>query len=155
SLRYETYMLPICSAFILLLDIAIAIGGFTFAYWLRQGEPVFLRATGSLLPDDITLNFRPYFSVLLFVPLVRILALRHYDLYRLRGEFSLLQDLGALFKATMVGSLIITSIAFLYRGGREFHDFSYSRLVFVYDWLLVMGAYTATRLLLRGAQTLY
>jgi exopolysaccharide biosynthesis polyprenyl glycosylphosphotransferase len=154
-LKYETYLLPFCTSLIILSDLAISTGSFILAYWMRQGEAVFFRPLGDFLPIDITWNFRPYFSVLLFVPLVRILALRHYDLYRLHGEFSLLQDLSNLFKATMVGSLVITSIAFLYRGGREFHDFSYSRLVFVYDWLIVMAAYTSLRLFVRAAQTIY
>ncbi|MEW6732828.1 MAG: sugar transferase [Acidobacteriota bacterium] len=155
SLKYEAYLLPLCISLIMLIDIAIAVGSFILAYWLRQGEAVFFRPHGTLLPIDITWNFRPYFSLLVFVPLVRLFTLRYYDIYRLRGEFSFLQDLHGIFNATMVGSLIITSIAFLYRGGREFHDFSYSRLVFVYDWMLVMAAYTATRLLVRGAQILY
>jgi exopolysaccharide biosynthesis polyprenyl glycosylphosphotransferase len=154
-LKYESYLLPLCTSLIILADLAIAGGSFILAFWLRQGEAVFFRPAGSMMPIDITWNFRPYFSVLLFVPVLRILALRHYDLYRLRGEFSLLQDLSSLFKATMVGSLIITSVAFLYRGGREFHDFSYSRLVFVYDWFFAMGSYVVMRLMVRAAQTIY
>src|SRR5439155_26868000 len=96
-LKYETYLLPLCTALIILADLGVATGSFVLSYWLRQGEAVFFPPLGSLLPIDITWNFRPYFSVLLFVPVVRILALRHYDLYRLRGEFSLLQDMSGLF----------------------------------------------------------
>lgn len=154
-LRYEAYLLPLCTAFIILADIAVAVGSFVLAYWCRQGDAAFFRPHGALLPVDVTWGFRPYFSVLLFVPLVRIWALRHYDLYRLRGEFSLLQDLHNIFKAVLVGSLAITSVAFLYRGGVEFRDFSYSRLLFVYDLVFSFGAYIALRLLVRSGQTLY
>lgn len=154
-LKYESYLLPLCTAALVLFDMAICVGSFILAYWLRQGEPVFIVPKGHLLPIDVTTSFRPYFSVLLFVPIVRMMALRHYDLYRLRGEFSVIQDLINIFKATMVGSLVITSIAFLYRGGVEFRDFSYSRLVFVWDWALVFSGIFTLRLLLRGAQTLY
>lgn len=154
-LKYESYLLPLCTSMIMLADIFIAAGCFILAYHLRQGGPVFFRPHGSFLPVDITWDFRPYFSVLLFVPIVYLFSLRHYDLYRLKGEFSLLQDLHNLFKATMVSSLIITSIAFLYRGGLEFRDFSYSRLVFVYDWGFAMLAYSFWRIGVRGIQTLF
>lgn len=154
-LKLEAYLLPLCTALILLFDIAISMGSFVLAYYLREQEAVFFRPAGALLPVDITWNFRPYFGLLLFVPIVRMFALRHYDLYRLRGEFSLLQDLHNLLKATLVSSLVITSIVFLYRGGLEFRDFSYSRLVFVYDWMLAFTSLSLLRVLVRGAQSLY
>lgn len=154
-LKYEAYLLPLCTAFIILADIAIAVGSFVLAYWCRQGDAAFFRPHGAFLPVDVTWKFRPYFSVLLFLPLVRIWTLRHYDLYRLRGEISLLQDLHNIFKATLVGSLVITSIAFLYRGGLEYRDFSYSRLVFIYDLIFSFASYTSIRLLIRSFQTLY
>ena len=152
-LKYEAYLLPFFTALIMLADIMLALGCFVFAYWLRQGEAAFFRPHGAWLPVDITWNFRPYFSVLLFVPLVRLFCLRHYDLYRLRGEFSILQDLQGSIRSGLVGSLIITSLAFLYRGGLEFRDFSYSRLVFIYDLGICIGAYFLLRLLLRGVQS--
>jgi exopolysaccharide biosynthesis polyprenyl glycosylphosphotransferase len=154
-LRYEAYLLPLCTAFIILADIAIAVGSFVLAYWCRQGDAAFFRPHGAMLPVDVTWGFRPYFSVLLFIPIVRVWALRHYDLYRLRGEFSLLQDIQSIFKAVLVGSLAIISITFLYRGGVEFRDFSYSRLVFVYDLVFSFGAYVVLRSLIRSSQTLY
>ncbi|MBN8721417.1 MAG: sugar transferase [Acidobacteria bacterium] len=154
-LKYEAYLLPLFTAFIILADISIAIGSFVLAYWWRQEDAAFFRPQGAFLPVDITWNFRPYFSLLTFVPLVRIWTLRHYDLYRLKGEFSLLQDWQSLFKATLVGSLVISSIAFLYRGGVEYRDFSYSRLVFIYDLLFSFAAYTLLRLAVRFCQTLY
>ncbi|MBI4851943.1 MAG: sugar transferase [Acidobacteria bacterium] len=154
-LRYEAYLLPLCTALIILADISVSIGSFVLAYWFRQGDAAFFRPQGAFLPVDVTWGFRPYFSVLLFIPLVRIWALRHYDLYRLRGEFSLLQDVQSIFKAVLVGSLAIISITFLYRGGVEFRDFSYSRLIFVYDLVFSFGAYVLLRLLIRSGQTLY
>ncbi|MCS6884942.1 MAG: sugar transferase [Acidobacteriota bacterium] len=154
-LKYEEYLLPICVALVILLDLVASAGSFVLAYWLRQGEPVFVVPVGKIFPADITDNFRPYFSVLIFIPFVRILLLRHYDLYRLRGEFSIIQDFINILKATTVGSLVITSIAFLYRGGVEFRDFSYSRLVFIYDWGLVFSALFLIRFFLRTAQTIY
>ncbi|MBL8148847.1 MAG: sugar transferase [Blastocatellia bacterium] len=152
-LKYEAILLPICTSLIILWDIAVVVMSFILAYWFRLSEPVFYAPQGTII--GFTDNFQPYSSVLLFIPIVRIIALRHYDLYRLRGEFSILQDLSNIFKATMVSSLVITSIAFLYRGGVEFRDFSYSRLVFVYDWVLVFGATILTRLFVRIVQIVY
>src|SRR5207244_3093092 len=61
-LRYEAFLLPICTSLILLSDIIIALGSFILAYNLRQGEAVFFRPHGMFLPVDITWGFRPYFS---------------------------------------------------------------------------------------------
>ncbi len=74
-------------------------------------------------------------------------------LYRLRGEFSFVDDGIRIFKATAVGSLLIVAAAFLYRGGFEFRAFSYARGVFVVDFFLVLFAVGLARLLMRTAQT--
>jgi 4-hydroxybenzoate polyprenyltransferase len=52
--------------------------------------------------------------VLLFVVRVRLLANAYYGLYRLRGEFSYVEDGLRVFKATAVASLLIVAAAFLY-----------------------------------------
>ena len=71
--------------------------------------------------------------------LTRLLTLRYYDLYRLRGEFSFVDDAVRLFKSTAIGSLLIVSAAFLYRGGFEYRAFSYARAVFVLDFVLAFS----------------
>jgi exopolysaccharide biosynthesis polyprenyl glycosylphosphotransferase len=81
--------------------------------------------------------------------------LRYYDLYRLRGEFSFFDDGVRVFKSTAIGSLLIVSAAFLYRGGFHFRAFSYSRSVFVLDFLIALGSLYLIRLLLRSAQTFF
>jgi exopolysaccharide biosynthesis polyprenyl glycosylphosphotransferase len=151
-LRYESYVLPFVTAALMLADIAIAVGSFCLGYWVRQQDPLFFRPAGSWLPVDVTWAFRPYFSVLLFVPMIRLFTLRRYELYQLRGEVSALQDVHNILRATLIGSLAITCVAFFYRGGLEFREFSYSRLVFFYDWLIALGGYTILRLLVRGVQ---
>ena len=67
----------------------------------------------------------------MFVVPVRVLANAYYDLYRLRGEFSYVDEGARVFKATAVASLLIVAVTFLYRGGTQFRAFSYSRAVFV------------------------
>jgi exopolysaccharide biosynthesis polyprenyl glycosylphosphotransferase len=84
-----------------------------------------------------------------------VLALRYYDLYRLRGEFSFFDDGLRVFKSTAIGSLLIVAAAFLYRGGFHYRSFSYARSVFVLDFLIALGSFYSIRLLMRGAQTFF
>ena len=100
-------------------------------------------------------RFAPYGALLLFVILIRVLALRYYDLYRLRGEFSFFDDGIRVFKSTAIGSLLIVAAAFLYRGGFDYRAFSYARSVFVLDFLIALGSFYSMRLLVRSAQTFF
>ena len=54
---------------------------------------------------------------------IRLLLLRYYDLYRVRGEFSSVEDVGESSKATAIGSLLIVAAAFMYRGGVAYRTF--------------------------------
>jgi exopolysaccharide biosynthesis polyprenyl glycosylphosphotransferase len=84
---------------------------------------------------------------------VRLVSSAYYDLYRLRGEFSYIDECVRVFRATAVGSLLIVAWAFLYRGGFEFRAFSYARGVFVLDFFLALCAYTLLRLVARAVQS--
>ena len=98
-------------------------------------------------------EFEPYGSLLWLVLIIRLVALGYYDLYRLRGEFSYVDEAARVFKAVSVASLLVVAAAFLYRGGTEFRAFSYSRAVFVLDYALALAAYGSLRLVVRGAQS--
>ena len=71
-----------------------------------------------------------------------IVILGAMRLYRSSG-MSVLDEIFGVFKATTVGSLSVMSAAFLYRG------FSYSRLTFIYMWILSAALLVAGRLALR------
>src|SRR4051812_13023012 len=139
---------------LVLVDAVVAAVSLPLAYWLRHGSAVLVWPDGSLLPADVANSFRPYLSLVLAIPLIRFFTLKHYGLYRLRGEFSLLSDAVALFKAVTVGTLVLVLFAMLYRGGFKYNDYSYSRFVFVIDWALVLAATGAVRFGVRTAQTL-
>jgi exopolysaccharide biosynthesis polyprenyl glycosylphosphotransferase len=139
---------------LVLVDAAVAAVALPLAYWLRLGSAVLVWPEGHALPADVTNSFRPYLSLVLALPLIRFFTLKHYGLYRLRGEFSLLSDAVALFKAAAVGTLVLVLFATLYRGGFEYRDYSYSRFVFVIDWAIALAATGALRLAVRSAQTL-
>ncbi|MGH9942711.1 MAG: sugar transferase [Pyrinomonadaceae bacterium] len=147
--RAPRWVLPAVRASLVGTDALVACVAFLAAFHLREGEPVFAAAGGWALSAE----FAPYAAVLLFVVPVRLLVHAYYDLYRLRGEFSYVDEGVRVFKATAVASLLIVAAAFLWRGGTEYRAFSYSRAVFVLDFLFALAAYAGLRLTTRGAQS--
>lgn len=149
--RAPHWVLPAVKASLVAADAMIALASFLFAFHVREGAPIFVQAAGGHLMWSA--RFAPYAAVLLFVLPVRLLALGYYDLYKLRGEFSYLDDGGRIFKSTAVASLLIVAITFLYRGGTAYRSFSYSRGVFVLDFILTLAAYGILRMTMRAAQS--
>jgi exopolysaccharide biosynthesis polyprenyl glycosylphosphotransferase len=140
-------------------DFGFSSLAFVASYVWRQHTPAFLWSPNSSLPVGIAREFQPYFVLLLFVPVVKLIALHRYGLYKLRGEFSFSGDFIRVVKASTIALMVLVFIAFLfrqgfaYRDGRiELIDFSYSRLVFIYDWLSSMALFWLTRCLVRFIQ---
>src|SRR5437764_2518157 len=150
--RAPRWVVPAVKAALVAADACVAVASFVAAYALREGGGV-LERFGPGVGFVWQPRFEPYAALLWFVVLVRLLSSAYYDLYRLRGEFSYLDECVRVFRATAVGSLLIVSWAFLYRGGFEFRAFSYARSVFVLDFFLALGAYTLLRLAARGVQS--
>src|SRR3989440_11308817 len=150
--RAPRWIVPAVKAALVAADAVVAVASFVAAYALREGGGVLERFRPNIgfvwQP-----RFGPYAALLWFVVLVRLLSSAYYDLYRLRGEFSYLDECVRVFRATAVGSLLIVSWAFLYRGGFEFRAFSYARSVFVLDFIIALAAYTLLRMAARGAQS--
>ncbi|HYX42348.1 MAG TPA: sugar transferase, partial [Pyrinomonadaceae bacterium] len=144
------WALPTVRAALVLTDALVAVGAFLLAYHLREGYAIVQH--GSAGHWAWSVEFRPYAAVLLFVLPVRLLAQGYYDLYRLRGEFSYVDELVRVFKATAVGSLLLVALAFLYRGGFTYSAFSYSRGVFLIDFCLALTTLSLLRLTVRAAQ---
>jgi exopolysaccharide biosynthesis polyprenyl glycosylphosphotransferase len=150
--RAPGWVVPAVKALLVLADACVAVASFALAYALREGGGLLVRfdfAGGFVWRP----RFEPYAALLWFVVLVRLVSNVYYDLYRLRGEFSYLDECVRVFRAAAVGSLLIVAWAFLYRGGFEFRAFSYARGVFVLDFFLALAAYTLLRLAARGAQS--
>lgn len=149
--RAPRWVIPAVKVALVIADALIAAGAFAAAFYLREDGPLW-----ATTPDGgftWSRKFAPYGALLLFVVLTRLLTLRYYDLYRLRGEFSFVDDAVRLFKSTAIGSLLIVAAAFLYRGGFQYRAFSYARAVFVLDFILAFGGIVAVRVLVRAAQT--
>ncbi len=151
--RAPQWVVPLIKALLLVTDSVIATTAFCLAFYWREGAS--LIAESSVGTFTWSARFAPYGALLLFVVLIRLLVLRYYDLYRLRGEFSFVDDAIRVFKATAIGSLLIIAAAFLYRGGFHYRAFSYARSVFVLDFLLAFAGVEFVRFLLRTAQTFF
>jgi exopolysaccharide biosynthesis polyprenyl glycosylphosphotransferase len=151
--RAPHWVIPTIKAMLVATDSLIAALSFAAAFYLREGVAIF-RQTGA---DSFAwgARFAPYGALVLFVILIRVLTLRYYDLYRLRGEFSFFDDGIRVFKSTAIGSLLIVAAAFLYRGGFHYRAFSYARSVFVLDFLIALASFYTIRLLVRSAQTFF
>lgn len=149
--RAPRWIIPTVKAGLALSDAAIAAISLFTSFYLREGGEIFRSTMDGSFRWSV--RFEPYASLLLFVILIRLLALRYYDLYRLRGEFSFVDDALRIFKATAIGSLLIVAAAFLYRGGFRFSAFSYSRGVFILDFILALIATSAIRFFVRGVQS--
>lgn len=147
--RAPKWIVPTIKVLLVVADALTAAGSFIFAFSFREGVSVFASDDGWAWSN----RFAPYAALLLFVVAIRLLCFRYYDLYRLRGEFSLVDDGIRIFKATAVGSLLIVAVAFLYRGGFEFRAFSYARAVFVVDFFLTLVAVGVGRFVMRSVQS--
>jgi exopolysaccharide biosynthesis polyprenyl glycosylphosphotransferase len=150
--RAPRWVVPLVKTALVLADTFVAVACFCAAYVVREGGGLlagFSLARGFVWEP----HFEPYAALLWFVVLVRLVSNAYYDLYRLRGEFSYLDECLRVFRAAAVGSLLIVAWAFLYRGGFEFRAFSYARGVFVLDFVLALAAYTLLRLATRAVQS--
>jgi FlaA1/EpsC-like NDP-sugar epimerase len=129
----------------------LAVASFAAAYALREGGGLLARFS-----FERGFAWRDALRAVRGAAVVRrrgaSLSNTYYDLYRLRGEFSYLDECVRVFRATAVGSLLIVAWAFLYRGGFEFRAFSYARGVFVFDFFS-RSRPTLLRSPTRGAQS--
>lgn len=135
---------------------------FMLAFWLRHPETPLLVwnewQLGAItvgLPTGFQLHYAPYLSVLYFVPFIQVATFWYRGLYRVRGEFSFSEDFINLFKAVSIGALLVTMIAFFYRGGFAYSAFSYSRIIFILFFLLNLTVSLGYRTGLRSLQTFY
>jgi len=144
-----TWIVPTVKVVLLITDALAATFSFMAAFYLREGTAVLVKTAGGFTWSG---RFSPYGGLLLLIICIRILTLRYCDLYRLRGEFSVVDDGLRIFKAVSIGSLLIVAAAFLYRGGFAFRAFSYARGIFVLDFFLALASIGAIRVLMRAAQ---
>ena len=149
--RAPRWIIPAVRFSLFVADLLLACASFFVAFYLREGKAILEQAGGQAIWSKA---FAPYGALLLFVVPIRLLTQSYHDLYRLRGEFSFFDETTRVFKATAIGSLLIVATAFLYRGGFAFSAFSYSRGVFILDFLLALAGIALLRLVVRSIQIL-
>ena len=147
--RAPSWIVPTVKVGLVIADALAAAISFMLAFYARERVSVFASSGGLAWSD----RFAPYGALLVFVVAIRLLSFRYSNLYRVRGEFSLVDDSIRIFKATAIGSLLIVAAAFLYRGGFEFRAFSYARSVFVTDFIFVLVIVGVLRFAMRSVQT--
>src|SRR5215471_8673583 len=135
--RVPRWVVPLVKLALVLSDAMLAFLCFFAAFYLRHYQSIVYRSAGGAL--GWSRDFAPYAVLLPFIIPIRLLLLRYYDLYRVRGEFSFVDDTARVFKAIAISSLLIVAAAFMYRGGTTFRTFSYSRGIFVLDFLLAFA----------------
>lgn len=146
--RAPRWIVPTVKVTLAISDALAAALSFIAAFVYREHGTAF--QPGSWVWSN---EFAPYGALLIFVVLIRILTLSYVDLYRIRGEFTFVDEGIRVFKANAIGSLLIVAVAFLYRGGFEYRSFSYSRSVFVADFVFALISIGLIRFLMRASQT--
>jgi exopolysaccharide biosynthesis polyprenyl glycosylphosphotransferase len=156
------HLIRVISVGLMVFDGALAAILFILAFWLRNPEELVFLASrmdlgfvSFLLPYGFHPSFNPYLGVLYFTPFVHVGAFWYRGLYRVRGEFSFSEDFINIFKATTIGALLVTVIAFFFRGGYAYSTFSYSRVIFIFYYLLGLFVFICERAVIRSLQTFY
>ena len=146
--RVPVWVMPLVKCGVFAADAVLAAASFMLAFSLREGQPV-LSSTAWVWSKQ----FLPYAGILYFAVAVRLAMLLYQRAYRFQGAFSYTQESIKIFKAAAVGSLLVIGWAFLFRGGFAFREFSYSRGVFVLDFVLALLLSGAFHLALRAVQS--
>ncbi|MEO6724662.1 MAG: sugar transferase [Blastocatellia bacterium] len=161
-LPFSEHAIKLITGGLIIFESLLAAMLFVLSYWLRHPEETLLlwmeKQIGTIalsLPYAFSLKFAPYLSVLYFVPLIHVLTFWYRGLYRVRGEFSFAEDFIQIFKAVSINALLVTVLAFFYRGGFTYAAFSYSRVVFILYFALSLGVFVVYRAGLRSLQTFY
>jgi exopolysaccharide biosynthesis polyprenyl glycosylphosphotransferase len=145
--RVPQYVLPLITVAVASIDAVLSGAALVLAFIWREGEPV-LSSTAWAWSQE----FVPYAGIFYFAIVIRIAMLAYHRVYRFGGAFSYANEAIKVFKAVAVGSLLIVSWAFLFRGGFAFREFSYSRGIFVLDFVLALVLLLGFHLIIRTAQ---
>ncbi|MEP6847949.1 MAG: sugar transferase [Acidobacteriota bacterium] len=147
SRRVPAWILPLTRASIIGVDAALSAFAFFLAFKLRYGRDIFSLAALAWSKD-----FLPYAGVFFFTVGIRIILLAYQRVYSFYGAFSYLQESIKIFKAVLVSSLLIIAWAFLFRGGFQYREYSYSRTIFILDFAVALASLGIFHLAVRYLQ---
>jgi len=146
--KVPSWVMPLIKSGVVAADALLAAACFVLAFKMRAVGPVLSPSAWAWSRD-----FVPYAGILYFAVIVRIAMLVYERVYNYHGAFSYTRETIKVFKAVSIGTLLMIAWAFLFRGGFAFREYSYSRSVFVLDFVLALVAFTALHLSLRAIQT--
>lgn len=142
------WVMPMTKALVFAADAALAAACFVTAFVVRSGDNVLSETAWAWSKE-----FVPYAGILIFAVAARSAMLLYQRAYNFGGAFSYTREAIKIFKAVAVSSLLTVAWAFLFRGGFAFREFSYSRAVFVFDFLIALVAFGAFHVGLRFVQS--
>ncbi|MFP6582657.1 MAG: sugar transferase [Candidatus Hydrogenedentota bacterium] len=123
---------------LIITDMLIAVGAFAISLILV------------IKPSEFSLEvirsdsyFKAYTSIIFVAPFVRVFTYSLFGAYDSNSQSETLSHrLFAMCKAVSLGSVIIVVVTFMYRGVFDYSEFSYSRMVPLYDWMINIFAIT-------------
>ena len=145
--RMPVWVLPAAKALMIAFDSVIAFGALALSFKLRVGGPIL--SDGPFAWSQV---FAPYAGIAIAAIPIRLGFLAYYGAYRLKGPFSSVGEFLRITRAVLLGSLAIVTFTFLFRGGFEYREFSYSRGVFLLDLILSLLCFTLFHWVLRSIQ---
>lgn len=145
--RFPAWVMPFFKVAVGAADALIATLSLLLSFTLREGPDVFSATAWAW-----SKAFVPYAGILYFAVPIRVGMLYYQRVFDYHGAFTYTQEAFRVFKAAAVSSLLIVAWAFLFRGGYAFRDFSYSRSIFLYDFVIALAAYLIFHLTLRFLQ---
>lgn len=146
--RVPRWVMPSVKLLIGLIDAVLAIACFFAAFKLREGSNIISETAWAWSKE-----FVPYAGIFWAIVPIRLSMLIYQRVYRLQGAFSYIAEFIKVLKAVAVGSLFLVTFTFFFRGGFAFRDFSYSRGVFIIDFVLSLIVFSTFHLALRYVQT--
>src|SRR6185369_8272446 len=92
--RAPRWIVPTVKIALIIADAVAAACSFMLAFYAREGISVFAPGSGFAWSN----RFAPYGALLVFIVAIRLLSFRYCNLYRVRGEFSFVDDGIRIFK---------------------------------------------------------
>ncbi|MCS7002630.1 MAG: sugar transferase, partial [Dehalococcoidia bacterium] len=121
-----------------LIDVALINIAFVLAYGLRYGTDI-----GPSVPDESLIPLTDYWPLQLALSVILLIAFTLNGQYRKPLQTGFIDDIGGLLSSTSIGMMLILSFVFFTQ------RFAYSRLMFVYVYVLALLLLIVWRLIKR------
>lgn len=138
--RRRAHLVP--SLTLAVADVALIGAGFFVAWWAR-----YVLELGAEVAAANYLPWSAYLSIQLILTAVLLAIFKIQGLYSRRARQNWADELGIIVWGTLVG------IAVLIVGVFYFRPFSYSRLIFVYAWLIIVVLLATSRVVERAIRS--